>query len=88
MNRGNRATQLYVLISKCPGRPGRKKKESQMGEMIDKVKGAANQAAGKVKKAVGDATNDPALEAKGAAQELKGKAQQLKGDAKGAVNKL
>ncbi len=56
-----------------------------MSEFTDKAKGYANEAAGKIKKAVGDVTNDAKLQAKGAAQEVEGKAQVAKGDVKGAV---
>ena len=59
-----------------------------MGEVIDKIKGAANEIAGKAKQAVGDLTGNETTKAKGAGQELKGKGQTLKGKAKGAVNKL
>jgi uncharacterized protein YjbJ (UPF0337 family) len=62
--------------------------EIQMGEMIDKVKGAANEAAGKAKQALGDVTGNSATKAEGVGQEMKGKAQNLKGDVKGAINKL
>jgi uncharacterized protein YjbJ (UPF0337 family) len=62
--------------------------EIQMGQVIDKVKGAANEAAGKAKQAWGDATENPAAKDEGMGQELKGKAQKLKGDAKAAINKL
>ena len=53
----------------------------------DKMKGMANEAAGKVRKAAGDAMDDPEMEARGAAQEGKGKMQQVKGDAKDAIKK-
>jgi len=56
-----------------------------MGELTDKIKGAANQAAGKVKESIGKETNDPELAAKGAAQDTKGKAQNVKGSVKGAL---
>ena len=56
-----------------------------MSEFTDKVKGAANEVAGKVKQAIGDTSNDPSLEAEGAAQEGKGHVQQGIGNAKGAV---
>jgi uncharacterized protein YjbJ (UPF0337 family) len=46
------------------------------------IKGAANEATGKVKKEVGKAMDDRTLQAKGAARELKGKAQQGVGNAK------
>lgn len=56
-----------------------------MGEFIDKAKGAANEAIGKSKVAVGKQMDDPKIVAKGAAQELKGKAQQVAGDVKGKL---
>jgi uncharacterized protein YjbJ (UPF0337 family) len=56
-----------------------------MGEFTDRVKGAANEAAGKVKQAVGRQSNDPNLEAEGAGQEAKGNVQSTVGKAKGAV---
>ena len=42
-----------------------------MGEITDKVKGAANEAAGKIKRAIGDATDRPDIRAEGDAQEAK-----------------
>lgn len=58
-----------------------------MGELVDKVKGNANELAGKVKQAAaGDgADRDDSLAAEGAAQEGKGKAQQTIGKVKGAL---
>jgi uncharacterized protein YjbJ (UPF0337 family) len=56
-----------------------------MGELIDKVKGAANEAAGKAKQTYGDATNNPEKKAEGVGQELKGKAQKVAGSVKGAL---
>ena len=58
-----------------------------MGELIDKVKGNANEMAGKAKQAVaGDGSDrDNSLAAEGAAQEGKGKAQQFMGKVKGAL---
>ena len=56
-----------------------------MGEFIDNAKGAANEAIGKSKVAVGKQMDDPETVAKGAAQELKGKAQQFAGDVKGKL---
>lgn len=58
-----------------------------MSSISDKVKGVANQVAGKVKEQIGHATDNPNLEAEGAAQNLKGKVQQTKGDVKDAVKK-
>ena len=59
-----------------------------MGEVKDKLKGAANEAAGKIKRAVGDATNRPDIRAEGDAQEAKGDLQKAKGKVKGAINKI
>lgn len=52
-----------------------------MGELVDKIKGNLNEAAGKVKQH----SNDPDTRDEGAAQELKGKGQQLAGKVKGAL---
>ncbi|MBW4331407.1 CsbD family protein [Stakelama sp. CBK3Z-3] len=52
-----------------------------MGELTDKIKGNANEAAGKLKQQ----SNDPATREEGAAQEGKGKAQQFAGKVKGAL---
>lgn len=59
-----------------------------MGEIADKVKGAANEAAGKIKRAIGDATDRPDIRAEGDAQEAKGDLQKAKGHVKGAINRI
>ncbi len=56
-----------------------------MGEYIDKAKGAANQAIGKTKIALGRATDSADLVIDGAGQEAKGKAQTISGQIKGLV---
>ncbi len=56
-----------------------------MGSTTDEVQGYANQAAGKVKKAVGDAVDSPKMEAEGHVQEAKGRAQVATGKVKDAV---
>ena len=56
-----------------------------MGEFIDKAKGAANEAIGKAKVAVGKATDNPDVIADGAAQQIKGKDQKVEGAVKGAL---
>ena len=56
-----------------------------MGELTDKLKGAANQVIGDVKEAVGNHTNDPGLAAEGAAQHTEGTADKVKGTVKGAL---
>ncbi len=56
-----------------------------MGEFVDKVKGATNEAVGKAKVAIGKGTDHPKLVAKGLAQEAKGKAQHAVGTVKGKL---
>jgi uncharacterized protein YjbJ (UPF0337 family) len=56
-----------------------------MGSTADKVKGAANEAMGKAKQGVGEATGSDRLQGEGAVQEVKGKGQQALGDAKEAT---
>lgn len=58
-----------------------------MSSTSDKVKGVANQAIGKVKQGVGEATDNPKLKGEGHLQEAKGKIQKAVGDAKDAVKK-
>ena len=58
-----------------------------MGATTDKIKGAANEAIGKAKQGVGEATGSDRLQGEGAIQEVKGKGQQARGDAKEAVNR-
>ncbi len=56
-----------------------------MGATTDKVKGAANEAIGKAKQGLGEATGSDRLQGEGAIQEVKGKGQQALGDAKQAT---
>ena len=56
-----------------------------MGSIADKIKGAANEAIGKVKRKLGRATGDEQVEGEGAMQEVKGKGQKTLGDAKEAA---
>ena len=56
-----------------------------MSEFTDKIKGVANEVAGKIKHAVGEGSNDTELQAEGSVQEGKGHVQQGIGNAKGAV---
>jgi uncharacterized protein YjbJ (UPF0337 family) len=53
-----------------------------MGSTTDKVKGATNEAIGKAKQGIGEATGSERLEGEGAIQEAKGKGQKAMGDAK------
>lgn len=52
-----------------------------MGELVDKVKGNLNEAAGKAKQS----SRNPAVREEGARQEGKGKGQQFTGKVKGAL---
>ena len=52
-----------------------------MGELVDKIKGNLNEAAGKLKQH----SDDPDTRDEGAGQEIKGKAQQVVGKVKGAL---
>jgi uncharacterized protein YjbJ (UPF0337 family) len=56
-----------------------------MSSTTDKIKGAANEAAGSVKQGIGNMTGDEKLKAEGKAQELKGDAQRTVGDAKDGI---
>ena len=59
-----------------------------MSSTTDKLKGTANQAIGKIKKGVGEATDDPALKGEGALQEAKGDLQKAVGNAKSVIKKV
>jgi uncharacterized protein YjbJ (UPF0337 family) len=56
-----------------------------MGATADKVKGVTNEAIGKAKQGIGEATGSERLEGEGVIQELKGKGQKAVGDAKEAT---
>ena len=56
-----------------------------MGATADKVKGATNEAIGKAKQGIGEATGSKRLEGEGVIQEVKGKGQKAVGDAKDAT---
>ncbi len=64
------------------------RKVTPMSSTSDKVKGTANELAGKARKATGDAMDDPEMEAHGAAQETKGDLQKAKGDVKDGAKKV
>ena len=59
-----------------------------MSSTTDKIKGTANQAIGKIKKGVGEATDDPALKGEGQIQEAKGNLQKAVGNAKATIKKV
>ena len=56
-----------------------------MGSTADKIKGTTNEAVGKAKQGIGEATGNERLEGEGAIQEVKGKGQKAMGDAKDAA---
>lgn len=56
-----------------------------MGSTTDKIKGTANEAMGKAKQGIGEATGSDRLKGEGVIQEVKGKGQQAMGDAKEAA---
>ena len=56
-----------------------------MSATTDKIKGTANEAMGKAKQGVGEATGSDRLQGEGMIQETKGKGQKAMGDAKQAT---
>jgi uncharacterized protein YjbJ (UPF0337 family) len=62
-----------------------RRKENVMGSTADKIKGTANEAIGKAKQGIGEATGSDRLQGEGAIQEVKGKGQKAMGDAKDAA---
>jgi uncharacterized protein YjbJ (UPF0337 family) len=56
-----------------------------MGATTDKIKGVANEAIGKAKQGIGEATGSERLQGEGAVQEIKGKGQKAVGDVKQAT---
>ena len=56
-----------------------------MGSTSDKIKGTANEAIGKAKQGIGEATGSDRLQGEGVIQEVKGKTQKAVGDAKQAA---
>jgi uncharacterized protein YjbJ (UPF0337 family) len=56
-----------------------------MGASADKIKGTTNEAVGKAKQGIGQATGSDRMQGEGAMQEVKGKGQKAMGDAKQAT---
>jgi uncharacterized protein YjbJ (UPF0337 family) len=56
-----------------------------MSSTTDKIKGATNEAIGKAKQGIGEATGSDRLQGEGVVQEVKGKAQKGIADAKEAA---
>ena len=56
-----------------------------MGATTDKIKGTANEAIGKAKQGIGEATGSEKLQGEGVIQETKGKGQKALGDVKEAT---
>ena len=59
-----------------------------MGSTTDKIKGYANEAAGKVKQGIGKAIGNEQMEVEGIAQEVKGEGQKAVGKAKDAIKNV
>lgn len=57
-----------------------------MGGTADKLECKYDQAAGKLKDEIGEATGDEELEAEGEVQNVKGHAKEIKGDVKDALD--
>lgn len=72
------------MLGNYPREPTRKRR-IVMGSTTDKIKGAANEAIGKAKQGIGEATGSDRLRGEGAIQEAKGHGQQALGDAKEAT---
>ena len=75
-----------LLLASC--RYGRLAPEHIMGSTTDKIKGVANEAAGKTKQVAGRAIGSADMEADGIAQEAKGDAQKTVGKAKEVVKNV
>ncbi|VIO69059.1 CsbD family protein [Bradyrhizobium ivorense] len=56
-----------------------------MGSTTDRIKGTANEAIGKVKQRLGEATGSSAMQGRGAIQQAKGNGQKAWGSAKQLV---
>ena len=56
-----------------------------MSATTDKIKGTANEAVGKAKQGIGEATGSDRLQGEGVIQEVNGKGQKAVGDAKQAT---
>ncbi len=59
-----------------------------MSSTTDKIKGATNEAVGKAKQGIGNATGNDKMKVDGAMQEAKGDVQKAVGHAKDAVKKV
>jgi uncharacterized protein YjbJ (UPF0337 family) len=59
--------------------------EDFMSSTTDKIKGTANEAMGKAKQGIGEATGSDKMKGEGVVQEVKGKGQKAMGDAKDAA---
>jgi uncharacterized protein YjbJ (UPF0337 family) len=72
-------------LQRCPAEAKSFQREKVMGSTTDKIKGTANEAIGKAKQGLGEATGNERLEGEGVLQEVKGKGQKAVGDAKDAA---
>ena len=76
---------VLILQEALPPQASDEKGYFPMGELKEKSKGIANEAAGNAKQAIGKATDNERLRQEGEAQERKGEAQNLKGKVAGAL---
>jgi uncharacterized protein YjbJ (UPF0337 family) len=74
-----------VLKDRLWNHPPAIREEYPMGATADKIKGTTNEAIGKAKQGIGEATGSDRLQGEGLIQEGKGHAQKAVGDAKQAT---
>src|SRR6185369_3480060 len=77
--------ELLQFMTRCPGEVQSPQRSIVMGATTDKIKGTANEAIGKAKRGIGEATGSDRLQGEGVIQEVKGKGQKAMGDAKEAT---
>ena len=73
------------MLHGCPCEAQSSKGEIPWVAPADKIKGATNEAIGKAKQGIGEATGSDRLQGEGVIQEVKGKGQKAVGDAKDAT---
>jgi uncharacterized protein YjbJ (UPF0337 family) len=74
-----------LLTHWCVAYDVQSRKECSMGSTADKIKGGTNEAVGKAKQGIGEATGSDRLQGEGVMQEVKGKGQKAVGEAKDAA---
>jgi uncharacterized protein YjbJ (UPF0337 family) len=76
--------ELSNRLCLVPAKLNRAQGRILMGSTADKIKGKTNEAIGKAKQGIGEATGSDRLQGEGMIQEIKGKGQKAVGDAKEA----